>query len=187
MELLLYRNTSEQNRVNKTNYLELITTLTGTLKQATSIVNPIITIDINYANFDELNVDVVDDDNDEIVDDEDNDVVIQYVNTLFNCNYAFIPQLNRYYFITDIVAVSNRLWELHMHVDVLMSFKDQLANVNAFVSRNEFTFNKDLIDDEIQIQNDVSVQYVTIENDLFDTLDDSSITYYVLNVVTGVS
>lgn len=185
MELLLYRSNSEQNRVNKTNYLELITTLSGTLKQATSIVNPIITIDINYANFDELNVDVVDDENDEIVDDENNDVVVQFNNTLFDCNYAYIPQLNRYYFITDIVAVTNKLWELHMHVDVLMSNAVQLQNAYGFVTRNEFTFNKELIDDEIQIQNDVSIQYVTIENNLFDTLDSPLISYYVLNVVTG--
>lgn len=182
MQLLLYRSTSEQNRVNKTNYLELITTLDGTFKQATSIVNPIITIDINYAEFNELNIDVVDDDNDEIVDDENNDVVIQYVNTLFDCNYAFIPQLNRYYFITDIVAVNNRLWELHMHVDVLMSFKDELSNVNGFVSRNEFTFNQFLIDDEIQIQNDVDISVEEIDTDIFNASSLSG-DYYVATLI----
>ena len=182
MELILYRSNSEQNRVNKTNYLELITTLNGTFKQATSIVNPIITIDINYANFDEMNVDVVDDNNDEIVDDEDNNVVVQLVHTLFDCNYTYIPQLNRYYFITDIVAVSNKLWELHMHVDVLMSFKNELSNVNGFVSRNEFTFNENLIDDEVQIQNDVNISIKEIESGIFETKSLSG-DYYVATLI----
>lgn len=167
MELLLYRSTSEQNRVNKTNYLELITTLNGTLKQATSIVNPIIIIEINYAEFNELNVDVVDDDNDEIVDDENNDVVIQFVNTLFDCNYAFIPQLNRYYFITDIVAVNNRLWEVRMHVDVLMTNRVQLENVYGFVTRNEFTYDVFLEDNERIYDNNPIIEYVEIESNVF--------------------
>lgn len=37
-------------------------------------------------------------------------------------NYAYIPEFNRYYFITDITSIRKDLWEINLAVDVLMSF-----------------------------------------------------------------
>lgn len=70
------------------------------------------------------------------------------------CNYAYIPAFGRYYYITNIVATTgavddtsqtteqpHQLWEIHMHVDVLMSFKDQIRAQSAVVARQENIYN----------------------------------------------
>lgn len=54
-------------------------------------------------------------------------------------NYAYIPEFNRYYFITDMVSVRTGIWEISMHVDVLMSFKDGIKNTSIILSDTETT------------------------------------------------
>lgn len=56
------------------------------------------------------------------------------------CNYAYIPEFARYYYINNIVC-SGKLFELHMHVDVLMSYRSDIRSNNAVVSRQEKQYN----------------------------------------------
>lgn len=62
-------------------------------------------------------------------------------------NYAYIPNFNRYYFITDIVSVRLNLWRISFRVDPLMSFKDHIKGSSALIERNEFTFDEEVLDD----------------------------------------
>ena len=52
-------------------------------------------------------------------------------------NYAKISAFNRYYFITDIRSIRSNMWELKMHVDVLMSYKDQIKTCSAIIDTSE--------------------------------------------------
>lgn len=54
-------------------------------------------------------------------------------------NYAYIPEFNRYYFITDMVSIRTGIWEISMHVDVLMSFKDSIKGTSIILSDTETT------------------------------------------------
>lgn len=49
-------------------------------------------------------------------------------------NYCFIPDFNRYYFITNIESVRTNLWRIHCAVDVLMSYQSQILNLSVIVS-----------------------------------------------------
>ena len=49
-------------------------------------------------------------------------------------NYCFIPEFNRYYFITDITSVRTNLWRISCSVDVLMSYQAQLLNLDVVIS-----------------------------------------------------
>lgn len=69
-------------------------------------------------------------------------------------NYAYIPQFDRYYFITDITSVRHNLIRLDMRCDVLMSFKDDILNSNAIVSRNETKYNLLLNDGVFRVYQD---------------------------------
>lgn len=51
-------------------------------------------------------------------------------------NYCFIPEFNRYYFITDIVSIRNDIWRINCAVDVLMSYQEQLLNLDVIVNNN---------------------------------------------------
>lgn len=46
-------------------------------------------------------------------------------------NYCHIPELGRYYFISSIQNVNNRLWRLSCECDVLMTYKQDIINSNA--------------------------------------------------------
>lgn len=102
----------------------VINTVTGTLKAGTSILDPIVTI---------------------LCDASDT--------WRKNCNYAYISEFGRYYYITNIVLVEGstdtgdqypqpkQLIEFHMHVDVLKSYVDQIKQQTAVVARQEFAYN----------------------------------------------
>ena len=59
---------------------------------------------------------------------------------LLSSNYAYITEFGRYYYITNIVCVGD-LFEVHMHVDVLMTFKGDIRNNSAVISRQEKAYN----------------------------------------------
>ena len=104
MEISFYNNVSEKEKIGKT--LKNKTTLTGFLKQVTSVINPVITVEMKNPS--------------------------QY-------NYVHIPQFHRYYFINDMINIKNNLWEIHMKVDVLESFKTQIKANKAIIEKSEQT------------------------------------------------
>lgn len=55
--------------------------------------------------------------------------------TILNHNYAYIPDLNRYYFINDRESFPNKKYTLKLECDVLMTYKDDILNSTATVSR----------------------------------------------------
>ena len=59
---------------------------------------------------------------------------------LTRVNYAYIVEFGRYYYINNI-TLKNKLYEISMHVDVLMSYKDSIRTNTAVVSRQENYYN----------------------------------------------
>lgn len=47
-------------------------------------------------------------------------------------NYCFIDEFKRYYFITDVRVLTGGLYELHLEVDVLMTYKEEIINANWY-------------------------------------------------------
>lgn len=85
--------------------------ITGNLKEDCSIIDPVITIDFSG------------------------------VSNFFTCNYAYIPEFNRYYHVRDITVLNAVMAEIRLHVDVLTSFSAGLLNAPCIVSKNESRFN----------------------------------------------
>lgn len=56
-------------------------------------------------------------------------------------NYIQIPSFNRYYYVNGIVSQNNGLVAISCHVDVLMSYANQIPDFDAVVRRNENKFN----------------------------------------------
>lgn len=70
-------------------------------------------------------------------------------------NYVYIPNFNRYYFIDNIVSLRNNVWTLSLSVDVLMSFKEQIKECDAFITRNEFEYEPRLMDNRQPVRSDI--------------------------------
>ena len=67
-------------------------------------------------------------------------------NLITSSNYAYIAEFSRYYYITGVTSDANGLWVVGMHVDVLMSYKEQIRSQSAIVARQEFVYNMYLDD-----------------------------------------
>ena len=144
-KLDLYNNTSEDNRVDKTNYLTKVGELSGVLREESSLIDMSLTLEIEQL-------------------------------PLFN--YVYIEQLNRYYYVTDIVSVKYKLWTISLSVDVLMSYKNALLSCSAFVDRNENSYDNTIIDKKRVIQQGYDIEVSTITNAL---LEDDVVDYnYIL-------
>lgn len=161
MQLYLYKINAPHNYVNKfAKDYQLIGILDGYLKQPTSILHPSILIDPTG----DANRLVADDNNNDIVDDSNNDITfISNDVSLYYANYVYIPEFKRYYYINDIIVVTNALIQINTDVDVLMSFKDDILNLDAFVARNEFNFNQFVKDDLVTYYYDKDVTEYTPE------------------------
>lgn len=57
--------------------------------------------------------------------------------TPLSFNYVYIPSFHRYYYIRDIVAYRTNLWLLKLDVDVLMSYKEDILDLNCIISDTE--------------------------------------------------
>ena len=98
MNIILYINNSEKNKIGKN--LTNDFSLSGTLRDTTNIINPVILIELNE---------------------------------IGNYNYCYIPDFNRYYFITDIIAIRTGLFAVSLTVDVLESFKTDIKNLSVIL------------------------------------------------------
>lgn len=83
---------------------------------------------------------------------------IETIDNLSGYNYAYIADFGRYYFVKDIKAVRNGLWEFSLSVDVLMSYAAGILALPAVIRRNENLFNLYLNDSNYMTLNYSRIQ-----------------------------
>lgn len=125
-----YRCNSAVNVVDKELNEEF--TVEGTLRDGSSVIDPVLLIEANAPGF------------------HANDV-----------NYLYIEEFRRYYYITNIISTNYTLWELHCHVDVLMSYKEQIRQQTAIVARQESKYNLMLDDGVFMVYQNPKIQTKT--------------------------
>jgi hypothetical protein len=106
-QIKLQRTSSVNNKIGKN--ITNVLTVSGTLKDETSILTPVVLIESNSPT------------------------------DLFTCNYASIPTFGRKYFITDIRSIYANMVEVHMKVDVLETYKDEIKDLNCIIRRTADT------------------------------------------------
>ena len=88
-----------------TKYLTNESVMQGNLRDVSNVVNPVILVERD----------------------------IEQLSGLYN--YAYIPEFNRYYFITEMQSYRNNFVLLSLSVDVLYSFKNQILDNVAIVDK----------------------------------------------------
>lgn len=96
-----------------------------------------------------------------------------------NFNYAYIPEWNRYYFITDC-SYDEGLWVLQLKVDVLATYKTEIGNASLYVIRSSAEFDRAVKDEFYPVK--AQMQYSSQSEEGFSgyTYDSG---YYVINVL----
>lgn len=140
MNIILYKNSSPDNTINKN--LEKIITLEGTLRASTSIINPTINVELVEGQS------LITDNTEQYVADDLNQLIgCVNISDIYSCNYAYIPEFKRYYFIIDISTNQNFIFTFKMKCDVLESYKDNIYNLRGLVARNAKWYNNRIRDD----------------------------------------
>ena len=67
--------------------------------------------------------------------------VVADVSSMASVNYMYIASFGRYYFINNVISINNDICEVHAHVDVLSTYKDEIRAQRAVVSRQEKKWN----------------------------------------------
>lgn len=84
-------------------------------------------------------------------------------------NYAYIDTFQRYYYITDRKSLINGVMELTLESDPLESFKTQIRQRSATITRNQMLRNGYLSDIGYNALAYQGVQYKTFPNALEDS------------------
>ena len=80
------------------------------------------------------------------------------VGDIITYNYMYIEELQRYYFIDDIVSINNDIWEISAHVDVLETYKNGILAQSAVVKRQQKKYNLYLNDPDFMTYNYDTIQ-----------------------------
>ena len=129
-DIVLMNNQEELNKISKNP--TTVMTLTGSLRDETDIVDPII--------------------------------LIEYNGTLTNCNYMYVQELSRYYFINKIESVRTGLWRVTAHCDVLKTYSEAILNTEAVVARSESKYNLYLNDSMFKVYSNPRLQIANFPN-----------------------
>lgn len=147
----LYKLVGEKNRLDKTSYLTNATNITGVvIKFPSSIIEPILTL---------------------------NGAAIA---NLWQFNYIRLDEFGRYYFIDDIISVANNLWEVHCHVDVLMSWKDEIKT-NSCIATRRTNANASKLTDRINSPQNEGLVSMIYELELFNNSSDFAVICGIVN------
>ena len=104
-------------------------------------------------------------------------IIVRTSDPVYNYNYVYIQEFDRYYFINDIKSVNNNVWEISAHVDVLETYKDAILSNTAVIRRQTTLYNTYLNDPEWK-----TYAYETIAAYKFKTTPFSKALKYILTV-----
>lgn len=174
MEITLYTNHSDNIVVNKN--IELLISLSGNFRIANSLLTP--SLDIESNGIIKENYELSYDDNIET------DISILEDTSIFKCNYIYIHDLKRYYFVRDIIIINNKLYQFQLVEDTIVSLKEQYLKLDAIVERNQYRYDLNLEDNKMTYEFYQNVdEYDLGNNNFFNTTLDSASTNYYLSVV----
>lgn len=81
-------------------------------------------------------------------------------------NYCYIPKFNRFYYINNVTNINADTWELSLHVDVLMSFRDDIITRHVVFNHSESGYNLYLNDGSLQMDSRPKITWNKFPNSL---------------------
>ena len=139
VSVVFYKCSCTDEVIDKTNYLTVLDTLSGQYRGEVNILSPVIRISpTTNATLAKL---------------------------LTECNYCYIADLGRYYYVNDITAVANNVIEMRLTVDVLHSWRTAIKAQKVIVSRNQKDYNAYLDDPALKVYNNPNI---TVYNFIYD-------------------
>lgn len=106
--------------------------------------------------------------------------ILDYNSSILQCNYLYCEEFGRYYFINNVSFESAHRMVLNCHVDVLYTYRNEINNLDALVSRQEIEKNSKIADDQIPWEGNYQYKlYTTSLQPLADTTGNNVVQYVV--------
>lgn len=96
------------------------------------------------------------------------EIVIEYDNPT-GFNYCYIDEFNRYYFVTNITVINNKLLKLSLKVDVLESFKTSILAQNIIIDKSTSNVDEYLPDDNLMVNVKTKTDIVNFPSGLLES------------------
>lgn len=97
-----------------------------------------------------------------------------------SANYMYIPDFNRYYYITGINILNGNQTEITGHCDVLMSFWTYIKNCQCTAGRSSSNFDDYLDDPMVSIKDTYRTETRRLSGEFTPVADGSN--HYVLTI-----
>lgn len=81
-------------------------------------------------------------------------------------NYGYIPKFNRFYYVNNVTSINGDIWEISLHCDVLMSFRDDIIERNVLFNHSESNYNLYLNDGSLQMDSRPKITWDKFPNSL---------------------
>lgn len=130
-QITLYSNKASKEVVDKSGDLVTIETMSGDFRGSMSVLRPVIQIKPTSTST--------------------------AAKIISECNYVYIREFSRYYYVTAINTTANNYIELELLIDVLMSWKTSILAQKVIVSRNEKEYSLYLDDSVLKVYNKPNV------------------------------
>lgn len=125
MTITFYKLTCEPEYVNKLPYLTAKGSFEGFLRDGSDLLDPSFTVDTTNVLL---------------------DVILPEI------NYFYVEEWGRYYYLTDLSVINNKLWSLSGHVDVLYTYQQQIKTNSAIIARQEYQYNLEIMDNKLVVE-----------------------------------
>lgn len=113
-------------------------------------------------------------------------IIIKTPQTPFAYNYCYISDFGRYYYITNVIALSGKRIALICVEDVLYSLHSQLTNVNAILVRSENSGPTEITDSNFPVHKNKSIKIYEFSGGDFNIDVATNQSYnFVLNIMGG--
>lgn len=127
----LYSSSAPKEMIDKSGKITEIETMSCVFKEPCSVLTPVIQIRPTQTSTD--------------------------TKLLTECNYVYIQEFGRYYYVTEPATLVNNLIELQLSVDALYSWKTSLLEQDVIVARNEEQYSLYLDDSALKVYNNPNI------------------------------
>ena len=112
-------------------------------------------------------------------------IIASDISALKEYNYAYLPNLNRYYFINGFSSLFGNRTELSLSVDVLMSWQSDILNMSVIADRSTNKGNRQMTDPLLPTLNKTNKSVYRLSNGLFypSKLSAATSRCYVLTIL----
>ena len=103
-------------------------------------------------------------------------IIIEY-DKIPDFNYVYLSSFGRYYYVKSYSSVRTNYWRINLSIDVLMTYKDFILNLEPYVARNENQYDDSIEDTLLPLEYSKTVEETSIEStgENVYSLDDYSI------------